>query len=43
MNTEDDKLGEIKEAVKNGSYDLEKAIEGTADKILEYPQCLLWR
>lgn len=43
MDTESGKVKEIKEAVGNGSYDLEKAVEGTADKILKYPQSLLWR
>ena len=34
---------EIKKAIKNGTYDLEKAIESTAEKIVDYPQSLLWK
>lgn len=37
------KIQKIKSAIKNGTYDIEKAIEGTADKIVNYPQCLLWK
>lgn len=37
------KVAEIKKAIKNGTYDLEKAIENTAEKIVDYPQSLLWK
>lgn len=43
MTTREEKIKRIKDQIKNGSYDLEKAIEGAADKILNYPQALLWR
>ena len=38
-----DKVKEIKKAIKNGTYDWVKAIEHAADRIVEYPQSLLWR
>lgn len=37
------KIQKIKNAIKNGTYDMERAIEGAADKIVDYPQCLLWK
>ena len=37
------RIKEIKKSIKNGSYDLKAAIEDTAEKILNYPQALLWR
>jgi anti-sigma28 factor (negative regulator of flagellin synthesis) len=37
------KVAEIKKAIKNGTYDWEKAIEHTAERIVEYPQSLLWK
>lgn len=37
------KVAEIKKAIKNGTYDWDKAIEYTADRIAEYPQALLWK
>jgi anti-sigma28 factor (negative regulator of flagellin synthesis) len=37
------KVAEIKKAIKNGTYDLEKAIESTTEKIVDYPQSLLWK
>ena len=43
MTEREKKIKEIKKSIKNGSYDLEAAIEGAAEKILEYPQALLWR
>lgn len=33
----------IKEQIKKGTYDWKKAIEDTANKIVEYPQALLWK
>lgn len=33
----------IKSRIKDGSYDWEEAIEDTADKIIEYPESLLWQ
>ena len=43
MTEREKKIREIKRRIKNGSYDLEEAINDTAEKILEYPQALLWR
>ena len=37
------KIKEIKKAIKNGTYDLQAAIEDTAKKIVEHPESLLWR
>ena len=42
-NEREKKIREIKRRIKNGSYDWKAAIEGAAEKILEYPQALLWR
>lgn len=42
-NEREKKIGEIKKSIKNGSYDWKAAIECAAEKILEYPQALLWR
>lgn len=39
----DMKVQKIKEAIKNGTYDWAAAIEHTADRILEYPESLIWR
>jgi hypothetical protein len=38
-----EKLKAIKEAIKNGTYNLEEAIESAASKIVENPEVLLWR
>lgn len=38
-----DKLKQLKKAIKGGKYDWNKAIEDTANKIVDYPQALLWR
>jgi anti-sigma28 factor (negative regulator of flagellin synthesis) len=35
------KVKAIKDAIKSGTYDMAKAIEGAADRIVDYPQCLL--
>ena len=43
QNEREKKIKEIKKSIKNGSYDLKTAIEDTAEKILNYPQALLWR
>ena len=37
------KIREIKKSIRNGCYDWKAAIEGAAEKIIEYPQALLWR
>lgn len=37
------RIMEIKRAIKNGSYDWVKAIEDAAEKILQYPESLLWK
>lgn len=41
--TTNPKVAEIKKAIKKGSYDWKKAIEGAADKIVKNPEVLLWR
>ena len=38
-----DKIKAIKSAIKNGTYDLDKAVEDSADRIANYPQALLWK
>lgn len=38
-----DKLKKIKLEIKNKTYDWKTAIEKTAERIIEYPQSLLWR
>lgn len=38
-----DKVKAIKEAIKNGTYDMEVAIKGAAEKIVNNPEVLLWR
>ena len=43
MTEREKRIKEIKKSIKNGSYDLKAAIEDAAEKILEYPQALLWR
>lgn len=35
------KVKAIKGAIKNGTYDMDKAIKGAAERIVDYPQCLL--
>lgn len=37
------KVAQIKAAIKNGTYDWQKAIEATAEKIIDNPESLLWR
>ena len=37
------KIKELKKEIKNGTYDLQAAIEDTAKKIVEHPESLLWR
>ena len=37
------KVAEIKKAIKNGTYDVKKAIEGAADRIVDNPWTLLVR
>ena len=41
--TKSTKVIKIKGAIKNGTYDIKKAIEGAADRIIDYPQSLAWR
>lgn len=43
MTTKEEKIKRIKSQIKNGTYNWQKAIEGAAEKILNYPQALLWR
>ena len=38
-----EKVEKIKKEIKNGTYDWKKAIEKTAELILDYPQSLLWK
>ena len=38
-----EKVKAIKKAIKNKTYDWEAAIKDAAEKILEYPESLLWR
>lgn len=38
-----DKVKAIKEVIKNGTYGMEAAIKGAAEKITEHPETLLWR
>lgn len=37
------KVKALKKAVKSGTYDWKRAIESTAQKIIDYPQALLWK
>ena len=37
------KVKEIKKAIKNKTYNWEKAIEHTAERICDNPESLLWR
>lgn len=37
------KVRNIKSAIKSGTYDIKKAIEGAADRIVDYPQSLAWK
>ena len=37
------KVEMIKKAIKDKTYDWEAAIKGAAERILEYPESLLWR
>lgn len=41
--TREEKVALIKEMIKSGIYDWETAIEMTADRILDYPESLLWQ
>lgn len=38
-----DKIKKIKLEIKNKTYNWKAAIENTAERIIEYPQSLLWR
>lgn len=37
-----EKVKAIKEAIKTGKYDWKGVVEQAADKIMEYPESLLW-
>lgn len=37
------KVKELKKAIKNKSYNLNKAVEKTAEVICDHPEVLLWR
>lgn len=37
------KVKALKKAVKSGTYNWKRAIESTAQKIISYPQALLWK
>ena len=41
--TDKEKVKEIKKAIKEGKYNWDLAIKHTADRIIEYPESLLWR
>lgn len=43
MEKKNKNLKVIKIEIKNKTYNWQKAIEDTAERILEYPQALLWR
>lgn len=36
-------LKALRRAIKKGQYDWNKAVEDTADRVLEHPESLLWR
>ena len=38
-----EKIEKVKKEIKNGTYDWERAIEHTAELIINYPQSLLWK
>lgn len=40
--TRSEKIKEIKDAIKNRTFDWDKAIEDAAKKIVENPESLLW-
>ncbi len=37
------RVAELKEKIKNGTYNWEAAISGAASRIAENPEVLLWR
>lgn len=37
-----DKIKNLKKAIKNGTYDWTTVIEHTAERIIEYPESLIW-
>lgn len=41
--TKQEKIKKIKKAIKNKTYNWEKAIEKATEKILNNPEVLLWR
>lgn len=43
MKKKSEKVEKIKKEIKNRTYDWEKAIEHTAELIIDYPQSLLWK
>ena len=38
-----EKIKNLKKAIKKGNYDWNAAIADAANKIVDYPQSLLWR
>ena len=38
-----EKIKVLKKAIKKGNYNLEKAIQNAADRIIDNPQVLVWR
>lgn len=38
-----EKIALLKEQIESGTYDWEKAIYDTAERIIDYPQALLWK
>lgn len=42
MDARSAKIKKIKSQIKNGTYNWQKAIESAAEKIINYPQALLW-
>lgn len=41
--TRSEKIKKIKKEIKKGSYDWSKAVKSAVEKIMSYPQALLWR
>lgn len=37
-----DKIKNLKKAIKNGTYNWTAAIEHTVERIMEYPESLIW-
>lgn len=43
MAKKSEKVIALKKAIKKGTYDWDKAVKATADRIVENPESLLWR